>query len=211
MASRLTTEEKIEIVLLYGEYKNFHEVHRQWKTRFSTVPPDVSTISRIVIKFKETGRVHDIDKSGRPRSVISSDTVQKVEEMLTDSPRTSVREGALELGISKDSFHRAAIEIGFRPYRPYTVIELSDDDFDRREEFCSTFLAKLKQETGLLDKIIWSDESEFRLNGVVNRHNCCYWAPSNPHQQIPIAEHAPGVMVWCGLTSAGIIGPYFFD
>ena len=162
-------------------------------------------------KFRNTGSVHDIDKSGRPRSVVATDTVQKVEEMLIDRPKISVRDGGFELGISSSSFHRAAREIGFRPYRPYTVVELSDDDFDRRVEFRSTFLAKLNQETRFLDRIILSDESEFRMNGVVNHHNCCNWAPSNPHQQIPISEPAPNVMVWGGLTSAGIIGPYFFD
>jgi len=78
-------------------------------------------------------------------------------------------------------------------------------------EFKNFHLAKIEQEPGFLYKIIWSDESDFKLNGVVNRHNCCYWAPSNPHVQIPVSERAPGVMVWCGLTSCGIIGPYFFE
>jgi transposase len=211
MASRLTTQEKIEIVFMYGELKNFHEVHRQWIKRFSSEPPSISTIKDLVDKFKETGSVHDVHRSGRHRSVLTNETIQQVEDLLVYSPQTSVRNGAIDLGISKSSFHRSTTELGFRPYRPTTVVELSDDDLDRREEFCSTFLIKLEQEPHLLDKIIWSDESLFRMNGVVNCHNCCYWAPSNPCVQVSIPEESSGVMVWCGLTSSGIIGPYFFD
>lgn len=63
----------------------------------------------------------------------------------------------------------------------------------------------------MINKIIWSDESLFKLSGVINRHNCCYWAYSNPQIQIPVPNSKDGVMVWCGVTSDGIIGPYFFD
>ena len=211
MARRLTTEEKIEIVLLYGEYRNFHQVQRRWKDRLSSQPPDVATISSIVKKFKETGSVHDRNKSGRPRSAVIPERVEQVKQVLIEKPNTSIANGSLEMGMSYASYQRAVKETGFRPYRPHKVVELSDDDFDRREEFCTTLLAKLDQNLALLDKIVWSDESLFKINGVVNRHNCCYWAPSNPHEQYPVPNDDNGVMVWCGLTSSGIIGPYFFE
>lgn len=134
-----------------------------------------------------------------------------MKKVLTETTHTSVRAGAAVMEISPSSFYRAAKETGFRPFRPYTVINLSDDDFDRRVEFCTTFLDMIRQNPRLLDKIIWSDESNFRLNGVINRHNCCYWAPFNPHVQIPIDEQAPGLTVWCGLYSGGILGPFFFE
>ena len=70
---------------------------------------------------------------------------------------------------------------------------------------------KFEENPTLVNKIIWSDESQFTLNGVINRHNCCYWAYSNPHVQIPIPNSKEGIMVWCGMTSGGLIGPYFFD
>lgn len=211
MNSPLSIKERVKIIQLHAEFKNFEEVRRQWKNYFPSQPPSANSMRDLVNKFEETGSVHDRERSGRPRSVVTQDTVKNVQKMLVDSPNTSIRTGALELEMSKTSYHRAARETGFRPYRPTTVVALSDDDFDRREEFCTTFLAKLDQEPGLLDNIIWSDESLFKLNGVVNRHNCCYWASSNPHMQIPVDEFAPGIMVWCGLTSSGIIGPYFFD
>jgi hypothetical protein len=211
MASSLSIEERVKIVFLYAEFKNFHEVQRQWKNHFATPKPHVTTMSNIVKKFEQTGSVHDLQRPGQVSSVLTEETIQEVEKMLIDNPNTSVRAGASDMRISPSSFFRAAKEAGFRAYRPHTVVELSDDDFDRREEFCTTFLAMIQQKPGLVDKIIWSGESNFKLNGVINRHNCCYWATANPNYQIAIAEKADGITVWCGIHSGGIVGPFFFE
>jgi hypothetical protein len=49
-----------------------------------------------------------------------------------------------------------------------------------------------------------------KLNGRVNEHNCVYWSSENP--RFVIEElHVPGVTVWAGICSKGVIGPYFFD
>lgn len=211
MASRRSLEERIEIVLLFAKFDNIEEVRRQWKNHFATEAPSRETIRSLMDKFKETGSVEDYERPGRPRSSTKHETVEHVTEVLTQNPQTSIRRGGLMTGMSHTSFHRAAKEANFRPYRPHTVIELSDDDFDRRQEFCATWVPKLKSDPSLLDHIIWSDESQFRLDGTVNRHNCCYWAVSNPHAQIEVPHTPAGVMVWCGLTSTGIIGPFFYD
>lgn len=211
MASRRSLEERVHIILQYAKFENFEEITRRWKDHFPTVAPDRKTMRLLVDKFKETGSVNDLERPGRPRSVTSQESIERVVEVLHEDPQTSVRRGSLAAGISRTSFHRAIREVGFHSYRPQTVIELSEDDFDRREEFCSVWVPKLKSEPSLMDHIVWSDESQFRLDGVVNRHNCCYWALSNPHIQIPVPHTSVGVTVWCGLTSSGIIGPYFFD
>ena len=72
-------------------------------------------------------------------------------------------------------------------------------------------LADFDRNSGLVDNIIWSDVCQFTLKGVMNRHNCCYWAFSYPSIQILVCNLNGGVMLWCGLTSGGLIGPYFFD
>jgi len=33
-------------------------------------------------------------------------------------------------------------------------------------------------------KMVWFDETQFKLNGTVNQHNCVYWAPENPHVHV---------------------------
>jgi hypothetical protein len=49
------------------------------------------------------------------------------------------------------------------------------------------------------------------MNGTVNRHNCLYWAPVNPHVHVGKEVNLPGVNVWCGLSPRGLIGPFFFE
>ena len=193
------------------KFDNSEQVRRDWKNHFASEPPSRPTILSLVRKFRETGSVEDRPRPGRPRDAVSEESIEKVTQKLTECPKISIRVASLELEMSKSSFHRAAQETGFRPYRPHAVVELSDDDFDRRDEFCVAFLAMLEQNPDLLNKIIWSDESEFKLNGVVNRHNSCYWAQANPQEQIPIQHTSAGMMVWCGVNSDRLLGPWFFD
>lgn len=211
MRTRVSLEEKIHIVKTFLKYESCAAVRRRWKKSFATQPPSDPTIRNIVSKFEKTGNVNEKERPGRPRSAVTPEKVEKVKNLLEKNPQTSLSVGAVKLGMAKTSYHRAVKESGFLSFHPSKVVELSDDDFDRREEFCSIFLAKLKQEPSLLDKIIWSDESKFMLNGVVNRHNCCYWATSNQQQTMTVPDTREGLMVWCGITSDGLIGPYFFD
>ena len=59
--------------------------------------------------------------------------------------------------------------------------------------------------------MVWSDEAQFKLNGTVNRHNCVYWAPENPHVHVEKEVNLPGLNIWCGLSLRGLIGPFFFE
>ena len=211
MANRLSPQEKIHAVLQYAKFENFHEVVRQWKNQFTTQPPHERTIRILVKKFKETGSIHDRERTGRLRTVVTEETVEEVRKKLEDSANLSIRKGAIQMEMTVSSYYRAIEEAGFRSFKPTTVQELSDDDFDRRKEFCEIMLKKIEENPKFLRKILWSDKSEFKLNGTVNRHNCCYWAQSNPHEIIPVSNSKQGVMVWCGMNSSGLIGPYFFD
>lgn len=93
-------------------------------------------------------------------------------------------------------------------YIPTPIHALNEDDPDRRVEFCEWYLAKC---AGFPHKIVWSDEATFKLNGTINRHNCTYWAPVNPHVTLKHHFNLPGVTVWCGISALGIIGPFFIN
>ena len=51
---------------------------------------------------------------------------------------------------------------------------LHDGDADRRVEFSGIFLDLMRDDENFQDKIWWSDEACFKLNGHINRHNCKY-------------------------------------
>ena len=50
------------------------------------------------------------------------------------------------------------------------------------------------------------------MNGEVNRHNCRYWEPTNPHWfRESHSQYNEKVNVWAGIINNRVIGPYFFE
>ena len=56
-----------------------------------------------------------------------------------------------------------------------------------------------------------SDEAHLDLGGYVNKQNCRIWGLENPHANIEKPTYPKRVTVWCGFSSRGIIGPFFFE
>ena len=208
----LKLEERVHAVKnYYLSEKSYKNVIDHWNESFDTPPPSKSTIYELVQKFERTGNVADADKSGAPsivRTIINRDLVAS---SYVNSPRKSQRRASAELGISRSSLQRIMSDIGLHPYRPQALQALNEDDGDRRLQFCESFVAYCEDFPNFLNHIIWSDEACFKLNGRVNRHNCVYWSDSNPHEILQQELNLPGVTVWGGLCSSGLIGPFFFD
>jgi len=55
------------------------------------------------------------------------------------------------------------------------------------------------------------DEANFHLCGSANSQNCRYWATEKLHNIRQKPLHSEKVIVWCGVASFGVIGPYFFE
>jgi hypothetical protein len=56
-----------------------------------------------------------------------------------------------------------------------------------------------------------TDEANFHLCGNVSSQNFCYWATKNPRNIHQKLLHSEKVIVWYGVASFGVIGPYFFE
>jgi hypothetical protein len=63
----------------------------------------------------------------------------------------------------------------------------------------------------LTNHILWSEEAIFELRGQINWHNAVWWSVENLHTQLEVPNSRQSVMVWCGISSAGLVGPHFFD
>jgi hypothetical protein len=85
---------------------------------------------------------------------------------------------------------------------------LTEDDFDRRVEFSEWFLIHCEAEPDFLRHILCTDEASIKLNGRINRHNSVYWSDSNLHEVIQEELNDPGLTVWAGIWSGGIVGPF---
>ena len=71
-------------------------------------------------------------------------------------------------------------------------------------------LGKLVENPLLYQKIGFSDEAHFWLNGYVYKQNCRFWIKDQPEELQKLPMHPEKVTVCCGLWAGGIIGPYFF-
>ncbi|GFT23043.1 uncharacterized protein TNCV_1858041 [Trichonephila clavipes] len=59
-------------------------------------------------------------------------------------------------------------------------------------------------------RILFSDEAHFWLNGYVKKQNCRIWSEANSQVYVETPLHPEKLTVWCVLWAGGIIGPYFF-
>ncbi len=209
-----STQHKIEWVKLYYYKENsFSDVSDQFHLKHSDIPkPSPSTIQRLIRKFETTGSVENLKPPGRPRTATDDDTSADVLAKVSVSPVKSSSKLGAEVGISSSSAYRILIMNKYHPYKVQLVQKLTEDDFDRRVEFCQWAVKMCDSDPDFSRKVVFSDEAIFYLNGHVNRQSTRFWSGNNPHWSSDIKiQGDPRVMVWCGIWNDRIIGPYFFD
>jgi len=73
-------------------------------------------------------------------------------------------------------------------------------------------MQKIDDQPEFHNKIVFSDEATFMLDGLVNRHNSRYWSDSNPHWMRESKSQYPQKLnVWTGIVGEHIIRPFFID
>jgi hypothetical protein len=102
-----------------------------------------------------------------------------------------------------------AFGLHYHPYKIQVVQKLSERDFIARKAFCEQFLTLVQEEPDVIRRMM-SDEAHFELSGCVNKQNMRYWSDNNP-QLLEKPLHSSKVTVWCGVSTFGIVGPYFFE
>lgn len=210
---RLSKQERIFIIkTYYQQQRKIKVVQTMFHRQFPDIQePAKFAIQQLVRKFETTGSVLDAPRSGRPKSATTPENCELVALDVFHRPMQSTRQRSLELSISRRSLQRLLHELKLYPYIPRLVQFLNDDDHDRRLQFCEFFLNECENDPAITEKILWTDEACFKLNGHVNRHNAVYWSDVNPHLTIAQELNLPSVNVWAGVSSHGLVGPYFFN
>ena len=88
---------------------------------------------------------------------------------------------------------------------------LHDGEANRRVEFLEMFLDLMHDEEDFQDKIWWSNEACFKLNGHINHHNCTYRSQNNSHVILEKKVNILRITIWAAMSSNAIIDPIFFD
>ncbi|XP_056409683.1 uncharacterized protein LOC130331736 [Hyla sarda] len=195
MSSRLTREEWIEIVLMSGEHSSW-VIAAYFNARHSTRPPSFVKLP----------------KCGRMKSVTNEETSVAVLASFSKSPQRSTRRMSLESGINRTSLWWILATHKWHPYKLQLLQHLNEDDPDRRTEFAAWAKQKLEQYLQFTQKILFSDEGNFYVNGEVNKQNHRYWSDTNPHWIDPSKTvGTQKLMVWCGIWGTKIVGPFFIN
>lgn len=67
-------------------------------------------------------------------------------------------------------------------------------------------------DTNFLKRILWTDESNFKHEGIVNFHNLHHWAQKRQYprkQKQSSFQTKFSVNVWSGIIGRHLIGPHF--
>jgi len=212
----LTDTERITVLMMRG-YGDRIRSYREVADLFNATYPDRdpianTTVKRTVDRFQRTGLIKDAPRSGRPKNANNVEKALDVLLTVTDNPHTSVSRAAQANDISATSVRRILKKHHYHPYKIHLVQELSEDDYDRRVEFCDTMMTRLADNHQFFNWICFSDEATFELNGSVNRQNMRYWADENPHwMRDSHTQYPQKVNVWAGIILNRIIGPFFIE
>lgn len=207
---KYTIEQRTFLVRTYYQL-GMKELKDAWNAEFGLEFPPKRSIYYLIRKFETTGSLADAPRSGRPSTAVTQENLELVSQLLVEDPRTSTRRGKRELDMSHTSYCRIVKRLKFKCYTPRLMHGLIEDDPDRRLQYCELMLNEFNEDPTIFHNIIFSDEAQFKLNGLVNRHNSVYYDTINPHITVETQLNQPGVLVWAGLSSSGLIGPYFFE
>ncbi|GFT00094.1 tc3a_0 protein [Trichonephila clavipes] len=73
---------------------------------------------------------------------------------------------------------------------------------EQRFKVCN-FISKIMVD--FHERVLFSDEAHFWLNGHVNKQNCRIWGEANPQVYVETPLHPEKLTVWCALWAGGII------
>lgn len=209
-----SVEERVEIITLF--FKNDDCAHRTanlFNERHPNRNINRKYILELVAKFRETGSVANKKRDFQGEFPLRNEANEiEVLGQIAADPTLSTRRLATVSNIKRSTIQRILKRHKFHPYKIHLVQQLNEDDFDRRLEFCEVMTARIADNGNFLFNICFSDECTFFLNSTVNRHNCRYWADTNPRIFHEVHTQTPQKLnVWAGIFGDRLIGPLFID
>ena len=124
-----------------------------------------STVCRLIAKIKNTGTVVRKTGSGRPKTAISDDNIERVEELVQsqEEPGThkSLREAASDLNVSKSSVQRMVKKLKLKPFRRIRVSRRDENVRIKRKTRCQNL--DRRYSTTDVNRIVFTDKKDFTL------------------------------------------------
>lgn len=206
----MDVNQRVKIVILFAKHESVTLVRRELqRLKWKNIPTEKS-IRSIFKKFEETGSVLNAPKSGRPP--IDDEKKNEIAEHFKQEPQSSIRKSLSTLNCSYGTVQKV-LRNDFKmfPYRIQATQLLYEEDCALRRVMCETLIQSIDADENFLSNLIFSDESTFHLNGIVNRHNCRIWGTETPTETYQRSQASEKVNVWMGLSSTRVYGPFFIE
>jgi hypothetical protein len=213
MPFNYSLEEKVDMILIYGEaHQNAVVAERLYAERFPLRNhPQKKIFKRLVEGLKETGSLKPKTKNVVNKPITNELNKAIVLNYADNNNHIGIRGISSETGISKSSVGRILQQHKYHPYHLELHQELHGDDFENRVAFCEWAQGRLREDRMFFKNVLFTDESSFKSNGHVNRHNMHYWSPVNPHWMLEQKiQNRWSLNVWGGIINNRLIGPFFF-
>jgi len=215
--AELSEKDRITLLMMRGwgdRQRGYKTVTRLFNENFRNENNRISksTVIRTIQRFEDLGSVKNRPRSGRRKTATNNDKALNVLQSVVENPHISIDRVAQEHEISHGSVSKILKLNKWHPYKLYLCQELSEDDFNRRIEFCDLMMETIAEDHLLLNNIVFSDEATFELTGNVNRHNCRYWSDVNPHwKRDNHTQYPQKLNVWAGILNDRPVGPFFIE
>jgi len=202
-----TVVEKAFCVLELAKTNSITLVQRHLRRRYGKPPPTRQSIYDWSKKFQETGCLCKGKSSGRPP--VSEETVERVRETFTRSPRKSTTRASLELQMPQQTVWKILRKrLRMIPYKLQLVQALSCDDKRVRYSFCMS-MQQCNEKDDFFNRLIFDDESTFHLSGKVNKHNVRIWGTENPRELVQYVRDSAKVNFFCVVSRTKVYGSFF--
>ena len=204
-----TQPEKALCVLEFAKTESWTVVQRAFCRKFGKKPPEKKSIVRWHGKFIIDGCLCPAKRTGRPST--SKDVIEQVRTAFQQSPRKSIRRASRELQCPTTTVWCVIRRrLHMMPYKLQLVQHLKDTDKPLRRDCCIAMQQKMEDD-GFDDRLVFSDEATFHINGKVNKHNTRIWGTENPQELREHQRDSPKVTVFCAMSKKAVCGPLFFE
>lgn len=170
MSRLLTIQEKIEIIELRRNAtasetaRIFNQQHPE-----RVHPLNRATVSKLEQKFNNTGTLHNNFTGGRRTVLDSEERVKNVLDLFRGNEHTTIRGAAATTGHSTVTVQKILKRNKFHPYIQQKHQRLLAPDYEKRSQFCTEYLEQTMLNRYFTRNVLWTDECQFYVNGVVNK------------------------------------------
>ncbi|KAI6648091.1 hypothetical protein LOD99_11900 [Oopsacas minuta] len=164
-------------------------------------------VYRTIRRYKDTGKVEDRARSGRPCSVTTPSLGKVIAQRIRRNPRRSIRKMALDLKVSRCAMTKIVKrDLGMSSFKRKKVHFLSQLVKEKRVARCKGALGRYAVEN--LEKILFSDEKIFTIQEATNVQNDRILASSpskvdEKFRYVSRIQNPKSVMVWAGVSKMG--------